>query len=135
MSERLRECIREESMSLVEQRVQNARHACVDEIDMRKRCTLSHAGDECIKEQLAEKRCLAYQLCPMEAQVFYMKRTSHEEDGVSCSAMLERFAFQQDMYPRSQVTPASVDQRRKCRAMNYRLTKCLASHNLTPDNK
>ena len=70
---------------------------CREEIRDRKECYDSHGKgintEECYKEELNEKRCLAFHLCPLEAKRFYGSPGKGVEGKGECSLWAEYFAF------------------------------------------
>ena len=47
-------------------------------------------GEDCLVEELQEKRCLSFQHCPAEAQAYYL--TKNGEKGI-CASWAEAFCF------------------------------------------
>jgi hypothetical protein len=122
---------------------QAALQACEHESSARKYCYESSGkckgGEDCLIEELTEKRCLAFGLCPAEARAYYGEREGIAGKGL-CSLWAEAFAFTRDdargvdENTREAHTRASeiimADQRRKgaaCRERAHNLTKCLAN--------
>jgi hypothetical protein len=104
-------------------------------------------GEECLREELLEKRCLARHFCPNQADEFYgasrnlvssvpssgsgssntPAKTSKLRSG-DCSLWAEAFAFGPNAVQRS----VSADKKKiaKCRKITQRLSKCLAKFSL-----
>ena len=70
---------------------------CREEIRVRRECYDSHGKgintEECYEEELNEKRCLAFHLCPLEAKRFYGTPGRGAEGKGECSLWAEYFAF------------------------------------------
>lgn len=127
-----------------DQRLKEARRKCSNEILEREECYehMKHiqmmsgnekSGDpeKCIKYDLIEKRCISFQLCPEEARKYYSipAVASSQEKSASCSQILERFAFDKEMYPPS-VVKRTVEQmeakdHKRCSNRAYQLVSCL----------
>ena len=92
-------------------------------------CHLCHGiqGEECVREELREKRCLAELLCRQEARRFYydpIRRGGGSE--ASCSTLVESFAFEEN----EGLLPDNVggDDKQHCRAIVHELAKCLSRY-------
>ena len=90
-------------------------------------------GEECVREELLEKRCLAEWLCRQEARRFYydpMRRgrggASASEAAASCSTLVEKFAFEEN----EALLPDDVggDDWKQCRIIVHELAKCLSKY-------
>jgi hypothetical protein len=112
--------------------------ACRDVVKNRQMCYegsgLPKGGEECLIEELEEKRCLSFQLCPREAAAYY--GTLEGEKGL-CSLWAESFAFTRDdarvhsatkeAHQRgSDVVMADKRKQQACRERVYNLSKALA---------
>eukprot|EP00579_Thalassiosira_antarctica_P001681 CAMPEP_0201870948 /NCGR_PEP_ID=MMETSP0902-20130614/3962_1 /ASSEMBLY_ACC=CAM_ASM_000551 /TAXON_ID=420261 /ORGANISM="Thalassiosira antarctica, Strain CCMP982" /LENGTH=104 /DNA_ID=CAMNT_0048396759 /DNA_START=107 /DNA_END=421 /DNA_ORIENTATION=- len=97
----------------------------------RQECQMTHGiqGEECLREELGEKRCFAELLCKREAMKFYHEplRGKGGPRG-SCSALVERFAFPENELVLPDVVQKS--DRDHCRGIVYELGKCLSKHKL-----
>ena len=99
---------------------------CIDYIRLRRECwersLEGKQGEECIREELREKKCLAINFCPSQATRFYDRRNGE------CSQWAEAFAFGPNAVQRS----VSADKKKiaKCRKITQRLSKCLAKFSL-----
>lgn len=87
-------------------------------------------NEECVREELSEKRCYAELLCPREATKFYLEPLQRKKFGPrgSCSTLVERFAF-----PENELALPDVVQkndRDRCRTVVHELAKCLSKHRL-----
>eukprot|EP00580_Thalassiosira_gravida_P009726 CAMPEP_0201642162 /NCGR_PEP_ID=MMETSP0493-20130528/25683_1 /ASSEMBLY_ACC=CAM_ASM_000838 /TAXON_ID=420259 /ORGANISM="Thalassiosira gravida, Strain GMp14c1" /LENGTH=109 /DNA_ID=CAMNT_0048116277 /DNA_START=87 /DNA_END=416 /DNA_ORIENTATION=- len=96
----------------------------------RQQCHMTYGiqNEECVREELGEKRCYAELLCQREAMKFYhqpMRRKQGGQKG-SCSALVERFAFPENEL----VLPDDVQKsdRDHCRGIVHELAKCLGKH-------
>ena len=101
---------------------------CADVVRLRKECWERSLqgihGEECIREELKEKRCLATHLCPSKAKKFY-----HRKNG-ECSKWAEAFAFGSNPVQREvQKDPAK---KKYCRKVVMNLSKCMAKYTLNP---
>jgi len=115
------------------------RHPC-DEFTLQVlRCHQKHGkqGEDCVREELSQKRCFAQLLCPREARSFYDERvvplsnnTWHlsiakkSGDKASCSTVVEVFAKpDNDLY-----IPEGIkkEDRLHCRQITHALSRCLA---------
>ena len=109
-----------------------ALQACREKVDIRRFCyaqsNKDKGGEECLIEELEEKRCLASHLCRKEADAFY---------GGVCSKWAESFAYTNDSESNSvrqehEVGRAYVNaDKRKiagCRTISMDLAKCLSKY-------
>jgi hypothetical protein len=109
-------------------------------------------GEDCLREELAEKRCLSHHHCPIEASRYYgpqphppvsaaIEESAHGV-GVSvgvgvfdkkalCASWAESFAFRDDMEQgehharAAQLVNASKERQIECRQMAMNLAQCL----------
>lgn len=104
-------------------------------------------GEECLKEELLEKRCLARQFCPSQARKFYGNRGERDEgtdpeatstsrppdresqlrDG-DCSLWAESFAFGPNLVQKE--VAANRQKAKQCSKISHNLSKCLANFSL-----
>ena len=74
----------------------NGRRSCLEEINARNECyERQREGintEACFEEELNEKRCLSFYVCPNEARKFYGVSNGFEKKG-ECSLWAEYFAF------------------------------------------
>lgn len=116
-----------------------AKRRCEAETKKREFCykqsTHDKGGEDCLVEELQEKRCLSSVLCPKEATAFYGK---DEKSKALCSLWAEAFAFTRDnssvdfdTRQQHEQGKAVIDaDRRKqfrCRTAVLDLAKCLHS--------
>ena len=97
-------------------------------------CHLHHGlqGEDCVREELAEKRCYAELLCRQEARRFYYDPLRRRDGGggesrASCSTLVERFAFPEN----EGLLPDGVggaEDRRHCRTIVHELAQCLSKY-------
>jgi len=101
-------------------------------------------GEDCVREELAQKRCFAQLLCPREARSFYderviplsnnrwylstAKKSSNGQERTSskasCSTIVEVFAKpENEMYIPEGITR---EDREHCRHITHTLSRCLA---------
>lgn len=115
----------------------NARRACSELIRRREAClkksTNPMSDEDCLIEQLEEKRCLSNIICPLESNKFYGK----DKDGKSdCALWAEAFAYTRDdrhidWEVREKHLQAqqhvNIDTKRiaKCRSNVQNLSKCM----------
>ena len=104
-------------------------------------------GEECLKEELLEKRCLARQFCPSQARKFYGNRgeadtgddaapssTSRQPDRKGqlrdgdCSLWAESFAFGPNLVQKE--VAANRKKAKQCSKISHNLSKCLAKFSL-----
>jgi hypothetical protein len=71
-------------------------------------------NEECIREELSEKRCFAELLCQREAINFY--------------ALVEKFAFPENELVLPDII--SNEEREYCRQSVYDLARCLSKHGI-----
>ena len=71
----------------------NQQHPCSQQTLQRQECHMHHGiqNEECIREELTEKRCLAELHCQREAANFYHRSSRASNRRWSCSALVERF--------------------------------------------
>mmetsp|Transcript_16540 Transcript_16540/g.36003 ORF Transcript_16540/g.36003 Transcript_16540/m.36003 type:complete len:118 (-) Transcript_16540:1823-2176(-) len=87
-------------------------------------------NEECVREELTEKRCYAELLCRREAVRFYYEPLRRPRGGgdsaASCSTLVEIFAFPEN----KDRLPDNVDNkdRKHCRGIVHELAKCLSKH-------
>ena len=118
-----------------------ALEACELVISARKYCYessgLHKGGEDCLIEELNEKRCLAFGLCPVEAQAYYGEAEGVKGKGM-CSLWAEAFAFtREDARGVDEITKEAhkrgneiimADKRKgaACRERVHNLSKCLS---------
>mmetsp|Transcript_15850 Transcript_15850/g.26987 ORF Transcript_15850/g.26987 Transcript_15850/m.26987 type:complete len:120 (-) Transcript_15850:170-529(-) len=105
-------------------------HPCAQPTLQRQECHMNHGiqNEECIREELTEKRCLAELHCQREAINFYHRSSSSSRTRWSCSALMEKFAFPEN----EMVLPERVakEDREHCRKVVYDLARCLSRHGI-----
>jgi len=84
-------------------------------------------GEDCLLEELTEKRCLSHQHCPAEAQQYYGREGWPK---ALCASWAEQFAFagtleREHHEDASRKVNGSKRIRRECRQMVMDLAKCL----------
>lgn len=113
-------------------------HNCAELIEMRERCWAFHGGkdtEECLVEELREKRCLSFSFCPKAAKAFYGSPAGQK---ATCALWAEAFAFTESANisdfdaklhasTHEQVNN-SPKTRSKCREVTMALSKCLANN-------
>merc|ERR1711982_286431 len=88
---------------------QNMLNNCINLTERRQKChnTYGKFGEDCLVEELEEKRCLSFLYCPTEAQAYYVtplqqkKHQSNDDDNTSininkkglCASWAESFCF------------------------------------------
>jgi hypothetical protein len=95
-------------------------------------------GEDCLREELAEKRCLSHHHCPHEASRYYGRwppsSISNNSNKALCASWAEAFAFRDDMDEQQNdnhhgraaaIVNASQEQQQKCRRLAMDLAKCL----------
>lgn len=88
-------------------------------------------GEECVREELEQKKCLAQLYCPKEAYSFYQEpivpssKSTTTSLKVSCSTVVEMFAKPENelLIPEGSIT---VKDRQICREITHSLAKCLS---------
>ena len=106
------------------------RHPCeVTSLAVRQ-CHANHGiqGEDCVREELTEKRCYAELLCRREAARFYYDPIAISNTGrATCSTLLEQFAFPENdlLLPAEGVRE---DQRKQCRQVVHDLATCMSKH-------
>lgn len=97
---------------------------CADVVRLRKECWARSLqgihGEECIREELKEKRCLATHLCPTNAKRFYQNNNGQ------CSLWAEAFAFGPNDVQRA-VSKDRIKMK-KCRKIVMDLSKCMSKY-------
>ena len=94
--------------------------------------------ENCLIEELQEKRCLASQICPANAEAFYGS-IQGIVGKAQCSLWAEAFAFRsvdgtvtQEEVTRHQtardIVTKSTKMHKECRAITMDLAKCLAKY-------
>ena len=106
---------------------QPPRRPCSLVSSKREKCHSLHGkrGEDCVREELSEKRCLAELFCHREATNFY--REPIRRGLGSCSALVERFA-----YPENELLlpeDISKGERERCREVVHTLANCMQRHN------
>ena len=113
---------------------------CREEIRVRRECYDNHGKgmntEECYKEELNEKRCLAFHLCPLEAKRFYGTPGKGVEGKGDCSLWAEYFAFKDSEDERNAVIHTQTRERisnnegesKKCRKQLMDLSFCLSHY-------
>ncbi|KAL9184014.1 hypothetical protein ACHAXT_002100 [Thalassiosira profunda] len=92
----------------------------------RQECHLAHGiqNEDCVREELAEKRCFAELLCPKEARRFYREPLRRGQGTGSCSSLVELFAFPENELALPDVVRKG--DREHCRAVVHALAQCLS---------
>lgn len=97
---------------------------CADVVRLRKECWERSLqgihGEECIREELKEKRCLATHLCPTNAKRFYQNNNGQ------CSLWAEAFAFGPNDVQRA--VSKDRTKMKKCRKIVMDLSKCMSKY-------
>ncbi|QDZ19331.1 hypothetical protein A3770_02p18490 [Chloropicon primus] len=97
---------------------------CIDFVRARRECWRNakegKGTGECIKEELAEKRCLATHFCPSQARRFYELREGE------CAKWAQRFAFGPSQ--ESDSVCSNWAKQKVCRAVVMELSKCLSKY-------
>jgi hypothetical protein len=98
-----------------------------------RQCHLRHGiqGEDCVREELLEKRCFAENLCRHEARLFYYEplQVGPNSSVTSCSTLVEAFAFpENEMLIPDDITTIDPKQRAECRAIVHDLAKCLSKY-------
>lgn len=92
-------------------------------------------GEDCLVEELQEKRCFSSKLCPKESRAFYGR---DDNSKAVCSLWAEAFAYTRDDHPVDFETrqlheqgksfiDADRSKQSKCRAVLHDLAKCMHS--------
>ena len=111
-------------------------YQCADLTERRQKCHNLYGkfGEDCLVEELEEKRCLSFHFCPREAKAYYA--TQLAEKGI-CASWAESFCFARDTMiddeggVRQHHVSASERVNRnpkikaKCRSIAFDLAKCL----------
>ena len=106
------------------------RHPCDDFTIKVLRCHKKYGkqGEECVREELAQKKCFAQMLCRREAARFYDERavplSNSSWQKVSCSTVVEVFAK-----PENELEiPEGItkEDRKYCKSITHALATCLA---------
>lgn len=97
---------------------------CKDSILLRTLCWEANGGketEECFKEELTEKRCLAFVCCPQQAQSYY--------SAGNCALWAEAFAFPDAEHHAAQESVNTGPPRLKaqCREAVMALAKCMSA--------
>lgn len=88
-------------------------------------------GEDCLIEELEEKRCVSFRHCAREAQAYY--GSLHGKKAL-CASWAESFAFEnplleeetQDHHNKaSQIVNSDKNVKRECRAITLELVKCM----------
>mmetsp|Transcript_23406 Transcript_23406/g.35585 ORF Transcript_23406/g.35585 Transcript_23406/m.35585 type:complete len:124 (-) Transcript_23406:1398-1769(-) len=93
-------------------------------------------GEDCVREELEQKKCFAQLLCRKEARRFYNDKLvplsnarwsfggTGNDSKVSCSTIIEVFAKPENgmLMPES----ISLEDRKFCRKITHELARCLA---------
>jgi hypothetical protein len=97
---------------------------CVDVIRRRKECwdrsLEGKQGEECIREELKEKRCLSSYLCPSQSKNFYVSKQGE------CSKWAEAFAFGPNDTQRTVLNDRK--KMKHCRKVVHKLSKCMSKY-------
>ena len=85
-------------------------------------------NEDCVREELTEKRCLAELRCQREAAAFYHRTIKKNSSRWSCSALVEKFAFPEN----EMMLPDNIAREDKeyCRRVVYELARCLSKHGI-----
>jgi hypothetical protein len=106
--------------------------------EKRRRCHNEYGklGEDCLKEELEEKRCLSFQYCPLEAKAYYgqpMLQPDQVFPKATCSLWAESFCYLNILDQRvvekhlqaQQRVNDSAELRKNCRIVAMDLAKCL----------
>ena len=109
-------------------RYNNQHHPCSQPTLQRQECHMLHGiqNEECIREELTEKRCLAELHCQREATNFYHRSSRASNKRWSCSALVERFAFPENEMVLPDISSIAKEDREHCRKVVYELARCLS---------
>lgn len=85
-------------------------------------------GEDCLHEELAEKRCLSHLHCPREAAEYYGHPNAPSK--ALCASWAEAFAFSGSIerihhLEAAEIVNASKDRRIQCRNIAMELAKCM----------
>lgn len=101
-----------------------------------KQCHREHGkdGEDCVRDELIEKKCFAQKLCKAEATSFYeeklvplknhMNGTTYAPMKASCSTVVEVFAKPENELEIPE--GLTKEDRKYCRKITHELAKCLA---------
>ena len=107
---------------------------CVELTQAREAChgLYGKQGEDCLVQELLEKRCVATQVCPGQARAYYGADAAGKGP---CASMLESFAFSDPSRASGDVIAhhlrakeAAVENpklRLRCRAIAHALTRCM----------
>jgi hypothetical protein len=107
-------------------------------------CVSNHGieGEDCVRQELLEKKCHAELLCRPEAKRFYRDPAvkvrpwttrGSSEHRPSCSTLLEVFAFPENEMQIS--SPMGKAERAECRRIVHDLAKCMSRHRVASTNQ
>mmetsp|Transcript_18117 Transcript_18117/g.28426 ORF Transcript_18117/g.28426 Transcript_18117/m.28426 type:complete len:125 (+) Transcript_18117:125-499(+) len=108
-------------------------HPCSNPTLQRQDCHMQHGiqNEECIREELTEKRCLAELHCQREAINFYHQSSRASKNRRwSCSALVEKFAFPENEMVLPDNASIAKEDREHCRKVVYDLARCLSKHRI-----
>jgi hypothetical protein len=131
----------------------NKYNRCQPFTDRREQChsIYGNKGEECLNEELTEKRCLSLQHCPKQAKEYYgdvvMTGTSTTSSTPSylyhkglCASWAEHFAYRDELqfgtkvveHHRNAQQIVNNDKKLKleCRAIAFQLAQCIRSKRL-----
>ena len=118
---------------------QQASRVCSNFINARDLCWKKSKdgrnGEDCLVEELREKRCLSSILCPTEAKLFYGD-SQYEDEKAPCSLWAEAFAFSfekvgkdiQQLHLLGRESIASNHEAVvRCGNVSHRLSRCMST--------
>jgi hypothetical protein len=108
--------------------------SCSTLIGRRKNChdLYGKLGEECVVQELEEKRCISFQYCASEAMAYYGTK---RDDKAICGSWAESFVFgtemmEEDVRDHHQLARNKVNKdatlRIKCRQVTVALSKCMS---------
>jgi len=85
-------------------------------------------GEDCVRQELAQKKCFAHLLCRNEARTFYDEKSiplskANQNSKISCSTLLEVFAKPENEMMISE--GIQKNDRQFCRKIAHELAGCL----------
>ena len=112
----------------------DATSPCAELTQARKACQglYGKQGEECVVQEVLEKRCVATQVCPVQARAYYGADAAHKGP---CASVLESSAFSDPSRASGDViahhlqareaAAADPKLRLRCRAIAHALTRCM----------
>mmetsp|Transcript_12595 Transcript_12595/g.16353 ORF Transcript_12595/g.16353 Transcript_12595/m.16353 type:complete len:136 (+) Transcript_12595:190-597(+) len=116
------------------------KHECSKVIENRRKCERLHGfsskgHEECVHEELAEKKCLACSLCKEEYMMFY----GHGQNQTACATLVEKFKQNlksaNDLQLNGATETKKVKIPRRCRDASYALGHCLHKYTKTAKDR